>query len=217
MKIKTQRVFLETAQKTRGKNWNCALLFNPEACCPSPINTTFCSSQISARAKAMNAAIAAPNFVRPLSSPTATSGAAASGSNPRRVALLWGGRAPPSLRSPSSRTRAAARSGGTLYDLLGVPSSGSSGDIKKAFKELALKYHPDVSPPDLAAEYTQRFIEVHEAYEILSDPDRRALYDDHLRSGVAVLFSGRRLDEVRTIDGLYFTFPFEILISNCFG
>ncbi|XP_074562568.1 chaperone protein dnaJ 20, chloroplastic-like [Curcuma longa] len=143
----------------------------------------------------MNAAIAAPNFVRPLSSPTATSGAAASGSNPRRVALLWGGRAPPSLRSPSSRTRAAARSDGTLYDLLGVPASGSSGDVKKAYRELALKYHPDVSPPDLAAEYTQRFIEVHEAYEILSDPDRRALYDNHLRSGVAVLFSGRRLDE----------------------
>ncbi|KAG6506810.1 chaperone protein dnaJ 20, chloroplastic-like [Zingiber officinale] len=146
----------------------------------------------------MDASIAAPNFLQFLSSPTASSGAAAAAggsSIPRRATLLWGGRAPPSLRSPSTRTRAASRSDGTLYDLLGVPASGSSGDIKKAYKELALKYHPDVSPPDLAAEYTQRFIEVHEAYETLSDPDRRALYDDHLRSGLHVLLSGQRLDE----------------------
>lgn len=152
------------------------------------------ASQIHAQAKAMNAAIASPIFLRPLSSTPA-----AAGSVPRRVTLRWGRRDPHSLRSTSSRSRAAAASDGTLYDLLGVPASGSPGDIKKAYKELALKYHPDVSPPDLAAEYTQRFIEVHEAYETLSDPSRRALYDEHLRSGLPDHFASQRLDKVRSM------------------
>ncbi|KAF0901167.1 hypothetical protein E2562_038181 [Oryza meyeriana var. granulata] len=58
---------------------------------------------------------------------------------------------------------------------------------------MARKYHPDVSPPDAAAENTRRFIEVQEAYETLSDPSRRATYDRALARGVCRLaFSASR-------------------------
>ncbi|KDP45297.1 hypothetical protein JCGZ_15162 [Jatropha curcas] len=84
----------------------------------------------------------------------------------------------------------------SFYDLLGVSESGSISEIKKAYKQLARKYHPDVSPPELKEEYTKRFIEVQEAYETLSDPKTRALYDRDMASGVLDLNSffstGRR-------------------------
>jgi molecular chaperone DnaJ len=62
-----------------------------------------------------------------------------------------------------------------LYEVLGVTKSASESDIKKAFRKLARKYHPDVNPGDKAAE--QRFKEINGAYEILSDPDKRKQYD----------------------------------------
>ncbi|XP_050205876.1 chaperone protein dnaJ 20, chloroplastic-like [Mercurialis annua] len=65
----------------------------------------------------------------------------------------------------------------SFYGLLGISEAGTNSDIKKAYKQLARKYHPDVSPPGRKEEYTKRFIEVQEAYETLSDPERRALYD----------------------------------------
>ncbi|XP_047944215.1 chaperone protein dnaJ 20, chloroplastic-like [Salvia hispanica] len=69
----------------------------------------------------------------------------------------------------------------TLYELLGIGEGVSSfSDIKKAYKQMARKYHPDVAPPDRVAEYEKRFIMVHDAYETLSDPRSRELYDRDL-------------------------------------
>ncbi|CAL9048156.1 unnamed protein product [Musa banksii] len=100
------------------------------------------------------------------------------------------------LSSSAFRARAAvgegAKARGSFYELLGIPESGSFDDIKRAYKQMALKYHPDVSPPDLAEEYTRRFIEVQEAYETLSDPRLRALYDRDLTRGLHLAFSARR-------------------------
>ena len=61
------------------------------------------------------------------------------------------------------------------YELLGVSRDATSDDIKKAYRRLARQHHPDVNPGDVAAE--TRFKEVTVAYEVLSDPDRRARYD----------------------------------------
>ena len=61
------------------------------------------------------------------------------------------------------------------YDLLGVQRSASSDDIKKAYRKLAMKYHPDQNPDDAAAE--QKFKEISEAYDVLSNGQKRAAYD----------------------------------------
>ena len=61
------------------------------------------------------------------------------------------------------------------YKILGVQKSTSQDDIKKAYRKLARKYHPDVNPGDKSAE--ARFKEINEAYEVLSDPDKRKKYD----------------------------------------
>jgi curved DNA-binding protein len=61
------------------------------------------------------------------------------------------------------------------YEILGVGREASEKDIKSAFRKLARQYHPDVNQGDTTAE--QRFKEVNEAYEVLSDPEKRAKYD----------------------------------------
>ena len=61
------------------------------------------------------------------------------------------------------------------YEVLGVQKGASDSDIKKAYRSLAKKYHPDVNPGDKDAE--AKFKEVNEAYEVLSDADKKAKYD----------------------------------------
>jgi molecular chaperone DnaJ len=61
------------------------------------------------------------------------------------------------------------------YEVLGVPRTAPEGDIKRAYRQLARKYHPDVAADKAAAE--NHFKEINEAYEVLSDPQKRANYD----------------------------------------
>jgi len=68
------------------------------------------------------------------------------------------------------------------YEVLGVPRNASKEEIKKAYRKLARKYHPDVNPGDKEAE--KRFKEVKEAYEVLSDDNLRARYDQFGHRGV---------------------------------
>lgn len=67
------------------------------------------------------------------------------------------------------------------YEVLGVPEAASADDIKKAFRRLARKHHPDVNRGDAKAE--ARFKELNEAHEVLSDPEKRARYDQLRRYG----------------------------------
>ncbi len=63
------------------------------------------------------------------------------------------------------------------YKVLGIPRGADEKDIKSAYRKLARKYHPDVNPGDKSAE--TRFKEASEAYEVLSNPEKKALYDQY--------------------------------------
>lgn len=63
------------------------------------------------------------------------------------------------------------------YKILGIPKTASENEIKKAYRKLARKYHPDLNPNDKVAE--QRFKEINEANEVLSNPENRKKYDEY--------------------------------------
>ena len=69
-----------------------------------------------------------------------------------------------------------------FYDLLGINRDASDDDIKKAYRKMAMKYHPDRNPDSKDAE--EKFKEIKEAYEVLSDSQKRATYDQYGHAGL---------------------------------
>lgn len=74
------------------------------------------------------------------------------------------------------------------YEVLGVEKNASETDLKKAYRRLAMKYHPDRNPDDKATE--EKFKEAKEAYEVLNDPQKRAAYDQFGHAGVGGMGGG---------------------------
>src|SRR3954466_3704074 len=68
------------------------------------------------------------------------------------------------------------------YEILGVTKTASADEIKKAYRKVAMQYHPDRNPGDKAAE--EKFKEAAEAYEVLSDADKKAQYDRFGHAGM---------------------------------
>ncbi|XP_065864927.1 chaperone protein dnaJ 20, chloroplastic-like [Euphorbia lathyris] len=70
----------------------------------------------------------------------------------------------------------------SFYEILGIPESGSLTEIKQAYKKLARKYNSYLwpPPPDEVEEYSRMFIKIKEAYDTLSDPIKRAVYDEYI-------------------------------------
>jgi|SRR5690554_2123134 len=109
------------------------------------------------------------------------------------------------------------------YEVLGVEKSADSADIKKAYRKLAMKYHPDKNKDDKAAE--EKFKEASEAYEVLSDPEKRQIYDQHGHAGLEGMFSNggfswrdfSHASEFSDIFGDGFSSIFDIFFGNGFS
>lgn len=70
------------------------------------------------------------------------------------------------------------------YEILGIKKSASLDEIKKAYREMALRYHPDRVPHEQKKEAEEKFKEISEAYAVLSDSNKRALYDQYGHAGI---------------------------------
>ena len=69
------------------------------------------------------------------------------------------------------------------YEVLGVQKNANADEIKKAYRKAAIQYHPDKNPGDKEAE--EKFKEAAEAYDVLSNPDKRARYDQFGHAGMS--------------------------------
>src|SRR5512141_773071 len=85
-----------------------------------------------------------------------------------------------------------------LYAVLGVPKTADEETIKKAFRKLAMKYHPDKNP---GKANEARFKEVNQAQEVLSDPKKRALYDEFGEESLSQNFDADRARVIRQYGG----------------
>ncbi|CAI9174575.1 unnamed protein product [Rangifer tarandus platyrhynchus] len=80
--------------------------------------------------------------------------------------------------------RRLSKSGSTLYAVLELKKGASPEDVKKAYRRLALKYHPDKNPGD--AQAAEIFKEINTAHSVLSDPKKRKIYDRHGSLGIYI-------------------------------
>src|SRR5437870_13167311 len=82
-----------------------------------------------------------------------------------------------------------------FYDILGVSRNASAEEIRKAYRKLARKYHPDINPGNKEAE--NKFKEISVAYDVLSDPEKRKLYDEFGEAGLAAGFDPEKARSYR--------------------
>ncbi|URJ25198.1 molecular chaperone DnaJ [Candidatus Blochmannia ocreatus (nom. nud.)] len=103
-----------------------------------------------------------------------------------------------------------AKTKSDYYKILGIPKNADEREIKKSYKRLAMRFHPDRNPGDASAE--TKFKEVKEAYEILSNPDKRAAYDQY---GHAAFESG--MNSANAAENADFSDIFGDVFGDIFG
>ena len=107
------------------------------------------------------------------------------------------------------------------YDILGVEKNADKSEIKKAYRKLALKYHPDKNP---SKEAEERFKEISEAYAVLSDAEKRSMYDRHGHAGIDQQYSYEDIfrdvdfgDIFRGTSSGFESFGFDDIFERFFG
>ncbi|XP_005361957.1 dnaJ homolog subfamily C member 5B [Microtus ochrogaster] len=85
---------------------------------------------------------------------------------------------------PDQRQRTMSTTGNTLYEVLGLQKGASCEEIKKSYRKLALRYHPDKNPDDASA--AEKFKEINNAHAVLTDPSKRNIYDKYGSLGLYV-------------------------------
>lgn len=98
-----------------------------------------------------------------------------------------------------------------FYSILGVAKNASEDELKKAYRKLAMQYHPDKNPGDAAAE--KKFKEINEAYDILKDPQKRSAYDRFGKSA----FEGGGMGGGAGAAGFDFSGSFSDIFEDLFG
>ncbi|PKA60625.1 Chaperone protein dnaJ 11, chloroplastic [Apostasia shenzhenica] len=124
--------------------------------------------------------------------------AAVSISSPRYAGIPAGRRHFPSSRPSapiSSAAISAAAAPPSLYEILGLPASATSAEIKSAYRRIARRSHPDAGAP------AEEFIRVHRAYSTLSDADKRADYDRKLMADLVTAGIRRPFPASATFSG----------------
>ncbi len=97
------------------------------------------------------------------------------------------------------------------YEILGVDRGATPEEIKKAYRKLAIRYHPDKNPGDKAAE--ERFKEASNAYSVLSDPEKRRVYDTRGHAGV----HGMGFEGYQNMDDIFSHINLDDLFGRGFG
>ena len=97
------------------------------------------------------------------------------------------------------------------YEILGVNRGATPEEIKKAYRKLAIQYHPDKNPGDKVAE--EKFKEASNAYSVLSDPDKRRVYDTRGHAGV----NGMGFEGYRNMDDIFANLNLDDIFGRGFG
>ena len=97
------------------------------------------------------------------------------------------------------------------YEILGIDRGATPEEIKKAYRKLAVQYHPDKNPGDKVAE--EKFKEASNAYSVLSDPDKRRVYDTRGHAGV----DGMGFEGYRTMDDIFASINLDEIFGRGFG
>ncbi|MDP1853519.1 MAG: molecular chaperone DnaJ [Candidatus Omnitrophota bacterium] len=103
------------------------------------------------------------------------------------------------------------------YEILGVPKNVTVDVIKKSYRTLALKYHPDRVAPDKKKEAEEQFKEISEAYAVLSDTQKRALYDQYGHSGIDQRYTSEDIFKGADFGSIFENAGFESMFGDVFS